>query len=147
MLDSLWHLRGSVPLKGIPADDPLYGVALLLAEQRKDVSLRDACRIEFDRPLPAGRLGSPSRRAMDIFQSGRIWADRSLEGNMVRYDLQGFPHLKAALTGGAATIGLEWIRGNVGLAFACLACGTHAVEILLSRRRARRLIRAAVRGD
>jgi hypothetical protein len=158
MLDFLWHLRGSVPLDGVRAgDDPLYGVALLLAEEQKDIRRRGTSEIEFDRPLSNIPLRGRPRPAMEVFGKGRFWLDQGVDGSAVRYELYdvrwgGWDGLAAAAFLAAffvvvLLIAFGRIRGGPWLASPVTVLTFIAIQLLLARIRVPRIIRAAVRGN
>ena len=147
MLDSVWHLRGSVRLDGVGSNDiALTRVEQLLESQRKSVSERGPDYLVFDHPLWRDPFG-PNWLAMVIYDRGRFWIEQTLHGRRLRYDLRSLHGmvfcLFAALT--AFFFGLAGDGLSGGLKFAAGAFAwLYGMNILLALVRVPSSIRKAL---
>ena len=148
MLDSIWHLRGSVQLDGVVANDAaLDCVEALLERQRKPVTERGPDHIAFDSPLWEDIL-SPNWLAMVIYDRGRIWIDHGLQGRRLRYDLRSFHGFVFCLIGAFMFFFFGLAEGGLagGLRFAGMVFGwLYGMNMLLAWTRIPHAIRTAVR--
>ena len=149
MLDFLWHLRGSVPLDGIATNEAaLDRLELLLEQQRKPTTERDANYLAFDAPLWSDLFG-PNWRAMVIYDQGRLWIDQGLGGRILRYDLRSLHGFVFCLFGAAMFFAFGLADGGLvgGLKLAALAFGwLYGMNMLLAWTRIPSLISRAVRN-
>lgn len=87
MLDSIWHLRGAVPLDSDVSDTvALDRMERLLTRQHKSVSDRGSGYLVFDDRNPFG----PDWPAMAIYDQGRFWIEKGIHGRKMCYDLRSF---------------------------------------------------------
>ena len=90
MLDDLWHLRGSVSLdRANPGAAALEGVAQLLDGEGCCERERGPEHIVFDRPFWR-ELSEPKWPVLGIYDRGRFWIERDLDGVILCYDLSSF---------------------------------------------------------
>lgn len=147
MFDALWHLRGSVRLESVAPDgDALDRVEHFLEKQRKGVSERGTDYVAFNDPLWSDPFG-PNWLALVIYDRGRFWIERGLDGRRLRYDLRSLHGMVfcifAALT--AFLFGLAGDRVAGGLKFAAGAFAwLYGMNILLALVRVPSAIRKAV---
>lgn len=88
MLDSIWCLRGSVPLNQASSNKATFdGLEHLLNRQRKTIRTRTADEIAFDDQLWRSFFG-PNWLAMIMFDRGRFWIESSPAGKKLQYELR-----------------------------------------------------------
>ena len=140
MIDSLWHLRGSVPLDGVTGGEAtLDGLERLLEKQRKPTTERTSDCIAFDDPLWRDPYG-PNWLAMILYDHGRFWIEQGAGERRLRYDLRSLHGMIFCLIGSVMFFGVGCASGGIGM-FALL----YGMNILMARIRIPRLIRMAVR--
>ena len=147
MLDSGWHLRGSVPLNGVVREAAaLDGVEQLLENQQKRVSERGSRYLVFDDPLWRVSFG-PNWLAMVIYDRGRFWIEHSADGQRLRYDLRSLHGMIFCLFGALMFFLVGFAGGGLwgGIKY---AAGTFAwlygMNLVLAFVRVPRAIRKAV---
>ena len=124
-VDSLWHLRGSELASGAQSDEEIIErIGQLLEGQRKPVSFQGSDWIEFDSPLWEDLFGG-NWLTLVIFDRGRIWVERGLDGRRLRYELRSLHGFIFCLAGAAMFFAVGAADGDVGqgLKFAGLAFG------------------------
>ena len=150
MVDFIWHLRGSVPLDGVGSNDEvvLDHIERLLEKQRKRDRERGQNSVAFEDPLWSDLFG-PNWLAMVIYDRGRFWIERGLDGRKLRYDLRSLHGLVFCLfaalmffffgvAGGGLLSGLKW----AAVVFAWL----YGMNVLLALLRVPWAIRKTVRA-
>jgi len=150
MLDSVWHLRGSVSLDEAGyAAVVLDRVEQLLHKERKRVTERGSDYVIFDAPLWGDALG-PNWLAMVIYDRGRFWIEQSSRHPTLRYDLRSLHGMVFCLFAavlfflfGLADRGLEGGILYAAGAFAWL----YGMNVVLAFARVPPAIRRAVAGD
>lgn len=147
MLDFLWHLRGSAPLNGVGSNETVLDhVERLLGKQRSVIE-RGADYLAFDDPLWSDPFG-PNWLAMVIYDRGRFWIERSLDGRKLRYELRSLHGMVFCLLGALIFFFFGCASGGLlgGLKFAAGAFGwLYGMNILLALGRVPSAIRKAVR--
>ena len=148
MIDSLWHLRGSLAVAGdVNSDVITERIERLLKSQRKDVTSRDEGIVSFYTPLWSSIFG-PNWKAMVIYERGDFWLDGSIMDRRLRYDLRSLHGLIYCLCAAALFFtftllgnGLLVALGAAALAFSWL----YGVNVLLAWVRVPLAIRRATR--
>ena len=147
MLDALWHLRGTVELRGSATNQQvLAGLEQLLDEQRKSPE-RGSSTLYFEAPLWDDPFTGGSR-AMAIYDRGQFWIDRDLSGSRLRYDLRSLHVLVFCLIGAAMFFLFGIQCGGVfsGLKYAGIAFGwIYGMNLLLAFVRVPSAIKKAAR--
>lgn len=147
MLDFIWHLRGSTPLKDVQSNEEvLDNVEHLLHRQRKSLIHRSSDGVIFKSPFWEDAFG-PNWLAMVLYDGGRFWIKQDAGRRLLKYDLcslHGFAFclLVAVMffAFGVASDGL--IKGTK---YAAFAFGwLYGVNMLLAWIRIPRAVRAAV---
>jgi hypothetical protein len=148
MFDFIWHLRGSIELRGTPQDEGvLIRLEQLLDEQRKSPE-RGPSSLYFEAPLWNGPF-TDGWRSMTLYDRGRFWIEQGYDSRRLRYDLRSLHALVFCLVGattffflGLAADGLtDALKWSVAV-FAWL----YGMNILLALARVPRAIRNAARG-
>ena len=150
MLDSVWHLRGSVALNRSMTDEVVLDrVARLLDKQWKPVIERGSDYLVFEDPIWCG-LFRPNWLAMVIYDLGVFHIERGKDGRRLRYDLRSLHGLIFCLFAAfaffsVASAGEGMLRGlTIGaFAFAWL----YGMNVLLALARVPASIRTAVGAD
>ena len=88
MLYFVWHLRGSVALTGGHSNEVVLDcVEHFLKKQQKSVTERGPEYLAFDDPLWSNSFAG-NWLAMVIYDRGRFWIERGLNGPELCYDLR-----------------------------------------------------------
>lgn len=118
MFNSVWHLRGSVPLDGgdVTDADVLDSVAYLLSKQQKGVTERAASYLVFDDPLWRN-FYRENWRAMAIYERGRFWIEQDMNGRFLRYELRSLNTLVFCLVGVAISFLFGLAGGGLEMGF------------------------------
>ncbi len=88
MIENIWHLRGSTQLPPDASDDVIIGrLETFLAKQHKPITEQGETSIEFSSPLWEDWF-TPNWLALVIYDEGRFWIEKGLEGHCLRYDLR-----------------------------------------------------------
>jgi len=149
MMNSLWHLRGSVLLEGAVTDgDVLEGLERLLQKQLKPITERTPDSLAFDDPLWRNPFG-PNWLAMVIYDQGRFRIEHEARGRKLVYDLRSLHGmifcLSAAIVFFVVGVASEGVLR--GLQFAAFAFAwLYGMNILLARARVPGAIRSATSG-
>jgi hypothetical protein len=99
MIENIWHLRGSTQLPSEPSDEVIIGrLETFLAKQHKPITEQGETSIEFSSPLCEGWF-TPNWLALVIYDEGRFWIEKGLEGRRLRYDLRSLHGLVFCLAG------------------------------------------------
>jgi len=150
MLHFVWHLRGSIPLDGRDRSvAALDRVEQLLERQRKIVSERGSDYLVFEDP-PWRHLFSPNWLAMVMYDQGRFWIERSLDGQRLRYDLRSVHGMVFCLFGALMFffVGLAdgGLLGGMKYAFGVFAW-LYGMNVALALVRIPNAVRKAVTND
>lgn len=150
MMDILWHLRGTVALKGADDDErTLDSLEHMLGKQRKTVIERSRDGIAFDDPLWRNPFG-PNWLAMVIYDQGQFHIEHGPDGSKLRYDLRSLHGMVFCLCGAVMffTVGCVSEGFSRGLALGGLAFGwLYGMNILLALVRVPLLIRRAAKAQ
>jgi hypothetical protein len=149
MLDAIWHLRGSVSLHGVGADEGVLDrIEQLLEKQRKRDRDRGEHSIVFDDPLWSDPFG-PNWLAMVIYDRGRFWIEQCLDGRRLRYDLRSLHGMVFCLVGALMGFAVGLATGGLwgGLEWAsAVFVWLYGLNVLLAFVRVPWAIRRAVRA-
>ena len=122
----------------------------LLDDQGKPGWFRNQNDVTFDDPLWANPFGA-NWHAMVIYDRGRFWIERGLDGRMLRYDLRSLHGFIFCLFAGLVAFAFGAAGGggtSEGVKFAAGAfCWLYGMNILLALLRVPRIIRHAARGS
>lgn len=143
----MWHLRGSVRLDNADSDvavlDRLEG---LLSRQRKRVRKRCEEQLTFNDPLWRDPFG-PNWLALAIYERGRFWLERDLQGRVLRYDLRSLHGMVFCLFAAVVAFffGVAADDPSLGLKLASVAFAwLYGLNIVLAFLRVPATIRKAV---
>lgn len=99
VIENIWHLRGSTKLPPDASDDAIIGrLETFLAKQHKPIVEQGESSIGFSSPLWEDLL-TPNWLALVIYDEGRFWIEKGLEGRCLRYDLRSLHGLIFCLVG------------------------------------------------
>ena len=88
MWDFAWHLRGSVALDEVGSIEvALNRLEGVLGRHNKSVIERGSDYLAFDNPFWRDPF-EPGWRMMAIYDRGRFWIERGLDGRKLCYDLR-----------------------------------------------------------
>ena len=147
MIDWVWHIRGSVPLAG-PESSALDRIENLLSAQYKSKRERGDDYVKFNDPLWQNML-SPNWLAMVLYDRGRFWVDRTLNGPTLRYELRSLHGFVFCLFGAIMFFSVGMLDGGIpnGLKIGTFAfCWVYGMNLFLAYFRVPRAVRKAVKG-
>jgi hypothetical protein len=150
MIDFLWDLRGTIWLN--PDTDQsavLDRIEQMLEKQRKPVIKRGSTSINFEEPLWSN-FWSGNGRATLIYDRGKMWIHRDLEGRTLRYELRSLHTFTFCLVGALTFFVIGSLDGDFrqGLLFGSFAFGwVYGMNILMALIRVPRLIRRTARAE
>jgi hypothetical protein len=99
VIENIWHLRGSTQLPPEASDEVIIErLETFLAKQHKPITEQGETSIEFSSPLWEHSL-APNWLALVIYDEGRFWIEKGLEGRRLRYDLRSLHGLVFCLAG------------------------------------------------
>ncbi|MDG2528843.1 hypothetical protein [Caulobacter endophyticus] len=87
MLDFLWTLRGSIPLDPTISNEAVIDRVTALLERQQKRPTRPAPDITAFETAFLDR-GGGNWQSMTLFDRGRFWVERGLEGRLLRYRMR-----------------------------------------------------------
>lgn len=123
MIDTIWHLRGSVALTK-SGDVALDRIQHLLKKQQKPIAERGQDYLTFDDPLLRNLSGS-NWLAMAIYDHGRFWVNHDLDSRQICYELRSLHGMLFCLFLAIAFFAFGFVGESLsrGLALAAFAFG------------------------
>lgn len=150
MWDSLWHLRGSLPIYPEDSDSGVLGrVEALLAVQGKSLTEEGGDFLAFRDPL-GFNTGGNRWSAMAIYDQGRFWIERGNYGQSLRFDLRSLHGFLFCLAAAAVVFAFGLSDGGMLRGFRFAAVGftwLYGMNMLLAWVRVPRAIRLAILGS
>ena len=148
MIDSVWHLRGSVLIGHLVSeDDALDRIEGLLRAQLKRKIDRSHGEVVFHSPLWEGYFG-PNWLAMVIYDQGRFWLEQREGQRLLKFDLRSLHGFVFCLFGAAMFFAFGAADGGLiqGLRYAAFCFGwLYGMNMILAWLRIPRAIRKALR--